>query len=81
MKTILLRAAGVFVLAAIAFSGSAQAQCVSNGSVWSCATPPVYQAPYWDVNPYPMAYPPGAYTYPGYKPPWFPSYPGPRAGR
>ena len=79
MKTRLIGAAGAFALAAVAFSGGAQAQCWWTGANWSCAPPPAvtyYQPPYWGT-PY-AAF--NAYDYRDYryKPDWLPSYPGPR---
>jgi hypothetical protein len=83
MRTSLIGAAGAFALAAVAFSGGAQAQCAWTGFDWSCAAaaPPAvtyYQPPYWDT-PY-AAF--NAYDYRDYryKPDWLPSYPGPRPG-
>jgi hypothetical protein len=81
MKTTLMTAAGAFALAAAAFSGSAQAQCVWTGFDWSCAAaPPVYALPYESV--YQPVYPPYAaynpYYSDYYRPSWLPSYPGPK---
>ena len=81
MRTSLISAAGAFALAAVAFSGGAEAQCAWTGYAWSCAPPPAvtyYQPPYWGT-PY-AAF--NAYDYRDYryKPDWLPSYPGPRPG-
>ena len=83
MKTSLSVAIGAFALAAVAFSGNAQAQsqCWWNGVNWSCPAPPAatyYQQPYY-ASPYPAF---NAYDYRDYryKPDWLPSYPGPRPG-
>ena len=84
MKRTLLGAAGAFALAAVAFTGSAQAECWWNGYNYSCAAAPVvvpqvmyYQEPY--KTPYPAW---NAYDYQDYRarPLWLPSYPGPRPG-
>jgi hypothetical protein len=75
VKTALLSAVGAFALAAVAFSGGAQAQCWWSGYSWSCA-PPV--TPY--AQPY-AAYPAwNAWDYQDYRqrPAWLPSYPGPK---
>jgi hypothetical protein len=84
MKTGLLSAAGAFALAAVAFTGSAQAQCWWSGMGYSCAAPTVVEsrfyepAPVWGT-PYPAW---NAYDYQDYRlrPYWLPSYPGPRPG-
>ena len=83
MKTTLMSAAGAFALAAVAFSGGAQAQCVWTGLDWSCAAaPPVYVLPYESVYQSQYAYPPYPvydryYDY-AYRPACLGSYPGPR---
>jgi hypothetical protein len=62
VKTILLSAAGAFVLAAAAFSGVAEAQCVWNGYAWSCAPAPApgpYAAPQTPFEYQPFGYYPG----------------------
>ena len=86
MRKILLSSAGAFTLAAVALTGSAQAQCWWTGAAYSCAAPPatnaappaVYYAPYGGT-----AYPAfNSYDYQDYRlrPQWLPSYPGPRPG-
>jgi hypothetical protein len=85
MKTALLSAAGAFALAAVAFTGSAQAQCWWTGLGYSCAAPPVVSRFYEPVpdwgwsTPYPAW---NSYDYQDYRfrPSWLPSYPGPRPG-
>jgi hypothetical protein len=82
MKTALTSAVGAFALAAVAFSGAAQAQCVWTGFSWSCAAaPPVYAQPYQGAYQYQYSYPPYPaapyYDY-AYRPAWLGSYPGPR---
>ena len=78
MKTALFSAVGAFALAAVAFTGSAQAQCWWTGHGYSCAAPPVmhYDTPTWG-SPYPAF---NSYDYQDYRlrPLWLPSYPGPR---
>ena len=80
MKKTLLGAAAAIAVAAVAFSGSANAACYSNGYNWNCASPQVYYQPHpyqYGYQPYygysqPESY--GSYSY------WNPSrYPGPRA--
>jgi hypothetical protein len=77
VRKTLLSAAGAFALAAVAFTGSAQAQCWWTGFGYSCAAPPAtYYVPYGRT-----AYPAfNAYDYQDYRlrPLWLPSYPGPR---
>jgi len=75
MKQAFATPAGAFVLAAVMFSGAAEAQCWWSGYGWSCA-PPVahYPPPYgaypawnaWDFQDYRL------------RPYWLPSYPGPQ---
>ena len=45
MKT-LLGAAAAIAVAAVAFSGSANAACYWNGYNWNCASPQVYYQPH-----------------------------------
>ncbi len=81
MKTALSSAAGAFALAAVAFSGGAQAQCAWTGYNWSCpAAPPAYDPQSYPGSPY-AAF--NAYDYRDYRyqPNWLPTYPGPRPGR
>ena len=62
MKTIVLSAAGAFVLAAVAFSGGAEAQCVWTGYAWSCPPSPApapYAAPATPFDYQPFGYYPG----------------------
>ena len=62
MKTISLSAAGAFVLAAAAFSGAAEAQCVWTGYAWSCTPAPAaapYAAPQTPFDYQPFGYYPG----------------------
>jgi hypothetical protein len=81
MNKALLGAAAAVVFGAVAFSASAQAQCMWNGFDWSCAGPPApaysYYQPYSAAVPW-QTYPTTGYDYNGYKPQWLPSYPGPR---
>ena len=42
MKKILLGAAGAIAVAAVTFSGSANAACYWNGYNWNCASPQAY---------------------------------------
>jgi len=86
VKKMLLGAVGAFALAAVAFSGSAQAQCWWNGYNYSCTAPTVvaptamyYQEPYVPATAYPAW---NSYDYQDYRarPAWLPSYPGPRPG-
>ena len=63
MKTSLFGAAAAFVLAAVAFSGGAQAQCWWSGYNWSCSTPPATAYA-------PMPYYSGAPGYPVVEPTW-----------
>ncbi|MBV9828633.1 MAG: hypothetical protein JO001_23640 [Alphaproteobacteria bacterium] len=78
MRKLILGGAAVLALASGAFVGQANAQtgCTWTGYAWSCPQP-YYAAP--------GTYAP--YGYPstgsnpeitGYKPPWLPSYPGPK---
>jgi hypothetical protein len=60
VKQTLLGAAGAFALAAVAFAGSAQAQCWWTGLGYSCAAPTAvapsvmyYEEPYVPATPYP----------------------------
>ena len=79
MSKTLLSAAGAFALAAVAFTGSAQAQCFWTGLGYSCVAPPAaYYMPYPGTA-YPAFNP---YDYQDYRlrPLWLPSYPGPRPG-
>jgi hypothetical protein len=83
MRRALLGAAGAFVIAAVAFSGNAQAQCWWNGFDFSCAAPPVT---YYEPAPPQVFYPTpyaawNAWDYRDYRynPSWLPSYPGPKA--
>ena len=79
MTKTLLSAAGAFALAAVAFTGNAQAQCWWTGLGYSCAAAPdPYALPYWGT-PYPAW---NSYDYQDYRqrPLWLPSYPGPRPG-
>jgi hypothetical protein len=46
MKKTLLGAAAAIGVAAVAFSGSANAACYWNGYNWNCASPQVYYQPY-----------------------------------
>ncbi len=82
MKTALLSAAGgAFALAAVAFSGGAQAECVWNGYNWACPpAPPAYTQSYGGgyQNPQYPAYPTYGEGYPGYQPDWQSRYPGPK---
>ncbi|HLY44045.1 MAG TPA: hypothetical protein VKQ73_00595 [Stellaceae bacterium] len=80
MKTALFSAVGAFALAAVAFSGGAQAQCVWTGYAWSCgAQPPAYAQPYSGAYQYPGdQYAPGYGNPYGYQPGWSTQYPGPR---
>lgn len=83
MKTALLSAVGAFTLAAVAFSGGAQAQCVWTGMNWACgAAPPVYGQPYGGAYQYPgyQYYPSYGDAYSGYQAGAQSNYPGPRAG-
>ena len=79
MRKTLLSAVGAFALAAVAYTGSAQAQCWWTGFGYSCAAPQdMYYVPYGGT-----AYPAfNAYDYQDYRlrPRWLPSYPGPRPG-
>ena len=83
MKKTLLGAAGAFALAAVAFTGSAQAQCWWTGLGYSCASPPAtmmyYAEPFVPSTPYPAW---NTYDYQDYRwrPDWLPSFPGPRPG-
>ena len=81
MRKTLLSATGAFALAAVAFTGGAQAQCFWTGLGYSCAAPPVvpYYEPSYQSTPYPAF---NAYDYQDYRyrPYWLPSYPGPRPG-
>ena len=54
MKKTLLGAAAAIAVAAVAFSGSANAACYWNGYNWNCASPQVYYQPY----PYQYGYQP-----------------------
>ena len=45
MKKTLLGAAAAIAVAAVAFSGSANAACYWNGYSWNCASPQVYYQP------------------------------------
>jgi hypothetical protein len=83
MRTTFVSAAGAVALSALAFAGSAQAQCWWNGYDYSCSAPPstYYQPappPVYGPTPY-AAW--NAYDYRDYRydPRWLPSYPGPRA--
>ena len=82
MNKVLWGAAAALMFGAVAFTSSAQAQCVWNGYGWSCGGPAApaysYSQPYAAV-PW-QTYPTTGYDYNGYKPQWLPSYPGPRAG-
>ena len=53
-KTLLGAAAAAIAVAAVAFSGSANAACYWNGYNWNCASPQVYYQPY----PYQYGYQP-----------------------
>jgi len=83
MRATLMGAAGAFALAAVAFSGAADAQCFWTGLGDSCAAPPA-RAP---VNATVYSYPayPAAPAYYGYAPSYYyngagaSSYAGPRA--
>jgi len=82
VKTALLSAVGAFALAAVAFSGGAQAQCAWNGYSWSCgAAPQAYAQPYAGAYQYPGNQYYSGYTAPyyGYQQGWQSYYPGPRA--
>jgi hypothetical protein len=81
VKKILLGAAAAIAVAAVTFSGSANAACYWNGYNWNCASPQAYYQPYtyqYGYQPYygysqPNSY--GPYSH------WNPSrYPGPPAG-
>ena len=81
MKRLLLGAAGAFAVAAVGFSGAAQAQCWWNGMGYACAAPPqTYYSPYPYGNtatPY-AAWNAWDYRDYRYNPSWLPSYPGPK---
>ena len=84
MRKIVLTGAGAVVFAALAFAGSAEAQCWWTPFGYSCAP----AAPLAAYSPYPYSYGVGAtpyaawnaYDYRDYRfqPPWLPSYPGPK---
>ncbi len=90
MRRALLGAAGALVVATVALSGNAEAQCWRDGfGQYTCATPPGrYYQPYYDPYYRAPAYPAtpyaawNAYDYRDYRydPMWLPSYPGPAAG-
>src|ERR1700719_3333332 len=46
MKKTLLGAAAAIAVAAVAFSGSANAACYWNGYNWNCASPQIYYQPH-----------------------------------
>jgi hypothetical protein len=79
MRKTLFGAAAVGALSAFACFGAAQAQspCVWTGFNWSCPSDYYYNPQYY--GPYPYQSEGGSFPeVAGQKPPWLPSYPGPR---
>jgi hypothetical protein len=79
MRKTLLGAAAAFAVAAMAFTGTAKADCFWTGFGWSCTPSVSYYAPYayYPTYYYATPYSPADWGA-GYKPSWLSSYPGPR---
>jgi hypothetical protein len=76
MRTTVLGSAVAIAVAAVAFSGPANAACYWNSYNWNCRSPQIYVQPYGSGYGYEPSY---QYSPPGYGYEGSYAYPGPRA--